>query len=225
VADTKNCLYKEKVSSGLGDFELRIESTGELVSIESESPLVSIESTSHRITIKCVAAPTDWLTDGMKVDWAKAWLLYVTKQTDQEEMLTVSLKLPDISAATQAGSNTGQFLTAIEFEDGDRQIHLGTPDEEWFALYAKQTWMPTRLKESLFSNELIITSIEANGLVSSVPELQLREQFYLHYVLAESPRHKSKDYPDEWDVSTWYAVDQSQKTLEDTWLQQANTSG
>ncbi|NML63584.1 hypothetical protein HHL22_00015 [Hymenobacter sp. RP-2-7] len=161
----------------------------------------------------------------MKVDWAEAWLFYITKQTNQQELLTVSFGLPAMPAATQAGSNTGQFLTAIEFEDGSWQVHLGTPDEEWFALYGEQARLPARLKESLANNELLVTSIEANGLKSSVPELHLQEQFYLHYILAESPRRKSTDYPDEWDVSTWFAVDQSQKALEAAWLQQANTSG
>lgn len=221
----RNCLYGESVSSGLGVFELRVDSTGELISTEANAALITIQSTGHRLIIKRVAAPVHWLPDGMKVDWAEAWLFYITKQTNQQELLTISFELAAIPTATQVGSNTGQFLTAIECEDGSRQVHLGTPDEEWFALYGEQAWLPTRLKEPLANNKLLITSVEANGLKSNVPELHLQEQFYLHYILAESPRRKSTNYPDEWDVSTWFAVDQSQKSLEAAWLQQANTSG
>jgi len=161
----------------------------------------------------------------MTVDSAVAWLFYITKLNELSERLLISLKLPDMVLPVDAGANTGQFLTAIEFENSVRQVHLGTPDEEYFAWSDQAAWMPSRLVPLLSDYKLLVTQVEANGLLTQVPELFINEGFYLHYILAESPRRKSVAYPDEWDVATWYAVDQTRSMLEAAWEEQQNALG
>lgn len=221
--EASNCIYKENIVSGLGVFELRINATGELLSQTVEGLSTVIQSVGHMVTVKKVVAPTGWLPAGMHVDYAKAWLIYITKHTEAAAQLSIEFILPNKPSTIQSGANTGEWLTAIEFENGIRQAHIGTPDEEWFALYGKATWMPQRLV-SMLHNGLLVSNIKNDGLVTAVPELLMHEQFYLHYVLAESSRQKSTEYPDEWDVATWYAVDQSQKSLEAAWNEQAGHS-
>jgi hypothetical protein len=221
--EASNCLYKEAITSGLGVFELRIDATSELLNRKTEGALVVVQSAGHRITIKKVMAPTAWLPTGMRVDSARAWLVYITKHTELAEQLRIEFTLPAMPFTVQAGTDTGQWLTAIEFEDGIRQVHIGTLDEEWFSGTDKAAWMPKRLVPMLNSG-VIITEIQENGLVTTVPELLVQEQFYLHYILAESARQKSAEYPEDWDVSTWYAVEQSRKSLEDAWDEQEGYS-
>lgn len=205
--------------------ELRIASTGKLLSIESEGQATSVVSTGHCITIKQVAAPTAWLPADMSVDSAIAWLFYITKPNELSERLLISFKLPGMASFIEAGADSGESLTAIEFEDGVRQLHLGTQDEEYFSWCGKAAWMPSRLVPLLADNKLLVTRIEANGLLTQVPELFVNEGFYLHYILAESPRRKSVEYPDEWDIATRNAVDQTRSTLEEVWDEQQHTTG
>lgn len=214
-------LYKEIIPLELGPFNLQIATDGKLVDMKSEKSSVAIRSTGYDILIKYVVAPTDWLPTGMHVDIARAWLFYITKRNETREELTISFKLLHKTSAIESSADTGQHLTAVEFENGIRQIHIGTQDEEWFTWYGKQNWMPKRLVAPLDKGELIITDIESDGLKTTLPELFVGEQFYLHYILADSSRRKSTEYPDDWDVSTWYAVDQSQKSLEEAWAKQA----
>ena len=219
----KGCLYQEDIISGIGLFSLQIDSGDETLIIEPKSNLTTIHSAGYDILIKRVIAPTDWLPLGMRVDAAKAWLLYITKRSTTNEQLTISFKLLHKTSAVQSSANTGQWLTAVEFENAIRQVHIGAQDEEWFALYGEQAWMPGRLVTELNKNGLLITEITTDGLITKVPKLFANERFYLHYILAESSRRKSIEYPDDWDVSTWYVVDQSKKTLEDAWYKQLNS--
>jgi hypothetical protein len=214
-------LYKEIIPLELGPFNLRITTNGELLNMESKKSSVAVRSTGYDILIKYVVAPTDWLPTDMHVDIAKAWLFYITKRNETREELTISFKLQHKNSAIESSADTGQGLTAVEFENGIRQVHIGTQDEEWFAWYSKQNWMPKRLVAPLDKNKLVITSIESDGLETRLPELFVCEQFYLHYILADSSRRKSTEYPDNWDISTWYAVEQSQKSLEEAWAKQA----
>jgi hypothetical protein len=216
-----SALYSEDIISGLGLFKLQVDSTSELVETESIDSTIIIRSTGYHLLLKQTEAPTDWLPTGMSVDMAKAWLFYITKSNATEEQLTISFKLLRQASSIHSGADTGERLTAIEFEDGIRQLHIGTQDEEWFAGYGKQQALPERLVPALNKQELLITDIEKDGLKTKVPVLFAGEQFYVHYILAEGPRRKSAQYPDNWDISTWYTVDQSQQALERAWREQA----
>ncbi|RZJ86415.1 MAG: hypothetical protein EOO60_13450, partial [Hymenobacter sp.] len=181
---------------------MQIDADGELLNVTPERSSVTISSSGHDILVKHAVTPTDWLPLGMCVDTAKAWLFYITKHNVTREQLTISFKLLHKGLTTRSSANTGQWLTAIEFENDIRQVHIGTQDEEWFARYAEQNWMPKRLIAALDKEGLVITTVEDDGLETKLPELLVGEQFYLHYILADSPRRKSTEYPDDWDVST-----------------------
>lgn len=219
--EANDCLYKKTIITGLGQFELQMHSSSELLDSEAGKLLTTIHSGSYDIVVKRVLAPTIWLPDNMSIDAVTAWLFYITKTSEVEEQLTICFELLNHSPSIQVEADTGQWLQAIEFEDGIRQVHIGTQDEQCFAWYGEKAWMPQRLVSALNSNKLIITVVEEKGLKTTVPDLVKGEQFYLHYLLAESPRCKSKQYPDDWDVSTWYAVDQPQKTLQEDWIKQS----
>jgi hypothetical protein len=216
--ESANCLFKEEIASGLGVFELRIDTTGECIQEAKAGSAVTIQSTEHTITIKKVTAPTAWLPLGMRVDTAMAWLIYITKHAEGAEQIRIEFTLPIMPSIIQSGADTGEHLTAIEFENGIRQVHIGTQDEDWFAQSSNGAWMPL---VSMLVNGLLVSDIKEDGLVTTVPNMLMHEQFYLHYILAESARQKSAEYPDEWDVSTWYAVDQSRKSLEEAWNNEA----
>ncbi|WP_460675875.1 hypothetical protein [Hymenobacter coalescens] len=156
----------------------------------------------------------------MQVSGVTAWAFYVQKLNAVPEQLTCSLGLVAPTPAVETGADTGQWLTAIELANDTHQVHIGALDEDWFASRAEaDLWIPQRLASALGSYQLIITTIEETGLRTQVPQLREGEQFYFHYILAESPRHKSTEYPDEWDISTWYAVEQSREQLEKAWQQ------
>lgn len=219
--EVKECLYSEVIETGLGKVELRVNSSSELLNSNPGEYSIAIQSVNYDILIKRVLTPTIWLPDNMEVDTVTAWLFYITKRSEAQERLTIRFELLNHSPRIQAEADTGQWLQAIEFEDGTRQVHIGTQDEWCLAQYGEKEWMPQRLVSALNRDELIITAVEKSGLKTTIPDLLLGEQFYLHYLLAESPRRKSKQYPNEWDVSTWYAVDQPQKTLQEDWAKQA----
>jgi len=217
----KECLYSETIETGLGKLELRVNSSSELLNSRAGENSTTIQSVNYDIIIKRVLSPTVWLPDNMDVDTVTAWLFYITKRSKAQESLTICFELLNHSPQIQADGDSGQWLQAIELEDGIRQIHIGTQDELWFAQYGEKDWMPQRLVSALNRDEVLITAVEKSGLKTTIPDLLIREQFYLHYLLAESPRRKSKQYPDDWGVSTWYAVDQPQKTLQEDWIKQS----
>jgi hypothetical protein len=213
-------LYKEHIETGVGQFELWLNSTDKLLSSKTEEFLTVIHSSSYDVVIKQVLAPTIWLPSSMSVDAATAWLFYITKRSEAEEQLTICFELLNHSPHIQAEVDSGEWLQAMGFEDGIRQVHIGTQDEMWFAQCGEKDWMPQRLAPALNNDKLFVTAVQEKGLKTTVPDLRMGEQFYLHYVLAESPRRKSNQYLDDWDVSTWYAVDQPQKTLQEDWAKQ-----
>jgi hypothetical protein len=213
-------IYTEEINSGIGQFTLDITSTNHLINRESRKSATVINSVGYQVIIKRIKAPVDWLPSGMHVDRAEAWLFYITKVNTIPEQLRLAFRLSSARQHVQAGPDTGQGLLAIEFEDGEWQVHVGAPDDEALAWRNESIWMPERLAETLMQEKIIVTTIQEDGLVTQLPELFENEGFYLHYIMAESPRHKSLAYPEEWDVATWYAVDKSKKTLEEAWREQ-----
>jgi hypothetical protein len=163
--ESANCLFKEEIASGLGVFELRMNTTGECIQEAKAGSVVTIQSTEHTITIKKVTAPTAWLPLGMRVDAAMAWLIYITKHEEGVEQIRIEFTLPIMPSIIQSGANTGEHLTAIEFENGIRQVHIGTQDEDWFAQSSNGAWMPQRLVPMLV-NDLLVSDIRDNGLVT-----------------------------------------------------------
>lgn len=207
-------IYREVYQSQLGPFELRIESTSELYQVKMSN--AGLETVGHNILMRRMYPPTEWLPSMYNIETATAWIFHITKRNSSQEQLTC--RIETVRSALQGGSETGENLIAIGFEDGVRQLHIGTEDEDAMACRANcNDWMPPRLKPLLSSYYLPITEASASGLKTTIPILQPGEQFYFHYIVAENPYRTSLDYPDEPDISTWYAVNQQKHQLEKLW--------
>ncbi|MBT9393921.1 hypothetical protein KLP40_12175 [Hymenobacter sp. NST-14] len=211
-------VYSETYFSPLGPFELLIRSTNQQFDIAASA--AGWQSVGHDVVLQKIKPTSDWLAVHMSVETMTAWQFYITKRKSSQEQLTISLQL-------RSGTNvdghvtTGQNLIAVEFENGSRQIHLGTEDEDAMAERARENdWLPRRLASVLGSYSLEVTSATATGLETTIPQLEVGEQFYFHYILAENPFRESADYPGESDISTWVAVTQSKNRLERAWQQQ-----
>lgn len=215
------CLLKEPYQSGVGLLVLRLDSSADFVEIQGEGAERLIRTRGHEVTIRHLPAAGPQLPGGMQVDSVVAWAFYIRKRNAEAEQLTFSIRLRNPTPADiKSSPDTGQGLTAIELTSPTRQVHIGTPDEDYLSgRAAKNQWVPRRLAEDLNRFRLLVTTIEADGLRTQVPPLLEQEQFYFHYVVAESSRRKSAEYPAEWDISTWYAVEQEREQLEAIWRQ------
>lgn len=221
MALNDTAIFHEIYQSQLGIFELRLTSTNTLFQVVTAADGAR-RTAGHSVLIRKIAAPLDWFPSGMKVETATAWLFYITKHNLSGEQLTFTIEL-SADSAIQGTTDTGQYLWAVEFENGIRQAHIGTEDEEAMAFRAaRQDWMPPRLGSALAKDDLPVTSSspDKRGLRTQIPQLLPGEEFYFHYIVAENPYRKSVDYPDEMDISTWYAVSQTKKRLEQAWQAQ-----
>lgn len=213
-------VFRETYQSQLGTLELRMNSSNQSSAAESRNGVFA--TNEHEIAIKTVVPQLDWLPAGMHVECAQAWLFYITKRRVGDEQLSFSIELQLADTAVQCGPDTGESLVAVEFENGIRQMHIGTEDEEVMAYRASiSDYMPARLEPFLSKFETEITTITPQGLITRIPALEMGERFYFHYVIAENPCLPSADYPGEMDISTWLAVEQSKKQLEKSWRAQS----
>ena len=211
-----SCTIIEIHPSQLGQLELLMHSTNQLFQTEVENSIYS--TAGHRVHLKKIMPDFAWLPLGMQIESAVAWLFYISKRNTVTEQLSFSISLEAINMAVQCGPATGQCLIAVELENGLRQMHIGTEDEEIMAHRASTgDAMPKRFGQPLSKYEMEITAITSRGLSTQIPELEEGEQFYFHYIVAENLCRQSVDYPGEMDNSTWFAVDQSKKQLEQRW--------
>lgn len=215
------CLLEERYPSALGEIVLRLHSEADFAQLEHRGRETYVLTSGYELLIQRGSLPADWLPEwrpaGLQIASA-AWGFYCGKRNTTAEQLTFTIGLDAPEATLEIGSAGGQWLTAIELASPTDQLHIGTQDEDWLASEAAAgTWVPRRLAAPLATYSLLVTSIEPSGLKTLLPALQEKEQFYFHYILAESARRKSVEYPDEWDISTWFCVDQTRQMMEKVW--------
>lgn len=216
-----HCLLEERYQSALGEIMLRLHSEADTVQVSYQGRDTRLLTLGHELLIRRGSLPAAWLPDwrpaGLRIDSA-AWGFYLWKRNATAEHLDFTIGLDTPATAVEASAHTGQWLTAVELASSARQLHIGTQDEDWFAGEAASgKWVPRRLATSLASYALQITTIGPAGLKTRIPPLPEGEAFYFHYILAESARRKSVEYPDEWDVSTWFCVEQTKEKMEEAW--------
>lgn len=219
------CLLEERYQAALGEMVLKLNADANQATIEQQDNATRILTAGHEVLIRRVRLPLAWLPDwrptGLNIASA-AWGFYIRKRNAAAEQLNFTIGLGSPDAATETDAVTGQWLTAIEFANATHQVHIGTQDEDKLAWEAEaDKWVPRRLQEALASYRLTVTTVEPYQLTTQVPQLRENEQFYFHYILAESPRCKSAEYPQEWDLSTWYCVDQTREKMEEAWQQRS----
>ncbi|RPD46870.1 hypothetical protein DNI29_11965 [Hymenobacter sediminis] len=211
-------IYTEAYWSQLGLFELRVQTDNKLFRVEQDA--ATLQTVGHDIIIHRMYPPSKWLPDIYNVETAMAWAFYITKCNSSQEQLVCSIEAK--STTMQGTVETGQNLIAVGFEGEARQLHIGTEDEDAMASRANNNdWMPPRLRAFLSNYDLLITDVTPNGLITKIPLLKPGEQLYFHYIIAENPYRASSEYPQETDISTWIAVDQSKYQISNTWLEQA----
>ena len=112
--------------------------------------------------------------------------------------------------------DSGENLDALWIENTTHFVSIGTEDGEVLNYRAiKNDYMPTRFVDKLGykSEQFSFTNYLNTGFETLVPELYEHEKIYFQYLVAVNPRNKSKDYPNEDDISTNFAVDIPKRTL------------
>lgn len=103
----------------------------------------------------------------------------------------------------------------MEIENDTHQLHMGTEDGEVLQARAETSnWMPNRFKKE-FGFDRSFTEYKDFGFRTAIPDLFKHEKVYFHFLVATNPVRQSSQYPDERDVSTWYAVDQFKEFLDE----------
>jgi len=174
-----------------------------------------IRTQSHICELINIKLKDEWLPKGMYVEESHGWLWKIKRTSSDNEQLYLKCFLePNCEVLSQP--DTGECLDAIEIENDLKVMHIGTEDPEVLYYRAKiSDLMPSRLLKE-FSNEqyyLGYTEYMENGFRTRVPDLIRNEVVYFQYLYALNTIKKSEMYPNENDISTWYAVDKDKSFL------------
>lgn len=181
----------------------------------------SVSTTGHTITLERFELNRDWIGDLMCFETSIGWRWFIQKTNDTEENLTIYSRLIDPQPEASFASDTGEHLDAIEIENKTYQLHIGTEDGEMLQNRAEQNdWMPNRFKSEVSIYKSFTEYIDF-GFKTRVPKLITGEKIYFHFLVATNLIKRSIQHPDERDVSTWYAVEQTKKFL-DNYLDKKN---
>lgn len=181
----------------------------------------SVATIGHTITLERFELNKDWVGDLMCFETSIGWRWFIEKINNNEENLTIYSRLIDPRPETSFASDTGEHLNAIEIENKTHQLHIGTEDGGMLQNRAKQNdWMPNRFKREVSIYKSFTEYIDF-GFKTRVPKLMTGEKIYFHFLVATNLIKQSIQHPDERDVSTWYAVEQTKKFL-DNYLDKKN---
>lgn len=179
-----------------------------------------LETNAHKIEVIAFKEIKDWLADSdFSILDSIGWIIRVTKLNELIEPLTFKCYMDRNSKKVVSGVDCGEHLHALWIENETDVVSIGTEDGEVMKARAlNNDWMPYRFKDLLGYNkyqELSITDILDFGFQTTIPDLLKGEKIYFHYLVASNTKKKSKDYPDEDDISTYFAVDYPKRTLID----------
>ncbi len=105
---------------------------------------------------------------------------------------------------------TGESLDAIQADNAEWTLHIGTEDGEILNSRARNNdWFPSRLSNKVDIYQSI-TEMQENGFVTKIPALNKGEKIHIQYLIA-------CDKKDDKKVNTWLAVDEFKEKLEN-WL-------
>lgn len=187
----------------------------------------TITTFGHEIKLEIFELVNDWIPDTMRFDTSICWRWFITKINDKEEHLKIYCKLNDSTPETTWGYDSGEHLDAIEIENKTHQLHIGTEDTDaHLGRSVQNDWMPKRFENKLGLHRSTIWTMTKYidfGFETTVPDLMNKERIYFHFLVASNKIKPSYRYPNERDCSTWYAVEQSKKFL-DEYLKMKNTA-
>ncbi len=175
----------------------------------------TVTTLGHNIRLMPFDLKQIWSPETMEYESAHVWRWFIDKTNNENEKLTIFCKLINPSADIEYGGNPGEHLDAIEIENKTYHLHIGTEDGEIMQYRAEANdLMPERFKEEIGLYKSF-TEYTDYGFKTIVPKLDKGEKIYFHFIIATNPIKASKDYPNERDASTWFAVDQSKKWLDE----------
>ncbi len=150
------------------------------------------------------------LYNGETVKDSIGWIWRIEKIYKSNEKLKLNCVLTDYSDKVDFGAATGQYLDAIEAEDSEWILHIGTEDGEALNSRTKSNdWFPERLENKVDFYQSI-TKMLKEGFETNIPELYVEEQIHIQYLSAYDIKKPES-------VNTWLAVDEFKEKLEN-WI-------
>lgn len=203
-------ILKDKFETNLGEIELSIKS--EYATQYSVKDNLKIETENHKIKVLVIDLNDLEFPEQMKIEHSRGWRIYIEKKSKKSEKLSITCKLINRNPENNWGYDSGENLDAVEIENKKELLHIGTEDGEVMKWRAENNdWFPSRLKNEI-SLEKPITNYIDFGFESIIPNLEINEKLYLHFLIAT---RKKKEKNDNENISTWIAVDNSKKQLDE----------
>ena len=203
-------ILKDTFETNLGEIELAIKSEYEIQYSVKDN--LKIEAENHKIEVLVIDLNELEFPEHMKIENSKGWRIYIEKKSEKSEKLYVICKLINKNPDNTWNYNSGENLDAVEIENRKELLHIGTEDAEAMKWRAENNdWFPIRLKNEI-SLEKPITNYIDFGFESIIPNLEINEKLYLHFLIAT---RKKTEKNDNENISTWIAVDNSKKELDE----------
>ncbi len=203
-------ILRDIFETNLGEIELSIKS--EYAIQYSDEGNLKVETENHKIEVLIIDLKELEFTEHMKIENSKGWRIYIEKKSDKSEKLYVTCKLLDRTSENTWCYNSGENLDAVEIENRKELLHIGTEDGERMKWRADNNdWFPIRLKNEISLEKPLSKYIDF-GFESIIPNLEINEKLYLHFLVATG---KKTEKNDNQNISTWIAVDKSKKELDE----------
>jgi hypothetical protein len=228
-------LLSDSYKTQLGTIGTWIESnTNPQILIDEDN---SSSTGSHKINLQSFELPNEFqcnsLSPTKKVESLIGWRWFIEKISDTDEQLNIFCQLIDSQAGVSCDPDSGEALDAVEIENENYHLHIGTEDEEVLQARAKvNDFMPKRFynllgwhwhenrKKSYYYSFVEYIDL---GIKINIPNLLKGEKIYFHFLVATNRIKPSEEDPRYMDVSTWLAVDRSKRYL-DEYLNGRNNS-
>jgi hypothetical protein len=203
-------ILSDTFETNLGEIELSIKS--EYAIQYSDKDNLKVETENHKIEVLVIDLKELEFTEDMKIENSKGWRIYIEKKSEKSEKLYVTCKLLNRTSENTWCYNSGENLDAVEIENRKELLHIGTEDGELMKCRAENNdWFPIRLKNEISLEKPISKYIDF-GFESIIPNLEINEKLYLHFLVATGKKTEKNDNE---NMSTWIAVDKSKKELDE----------
>jgi len=213
-------------TTNLGEINFTLHSNENLKFEKCDNRYICITK-SFNIEIFEFSDIMEWQSEiaGFEIENSIGWIIRLIKTSNDKSDLKFQCVLSPKSKNVTSEPDTGESLLAVWIENETDVVSIGAEDGEMMRYRAeKNDWMPNRFKKELgyvhsgyFFNKRIeeksFTELSDFGLKTEIPKLKNGEKFYFHYLVATNKLKKSKDYPDEYDISSNFAVDYPKWTL------------
>jgi len=205
-------LLKDDFKTNIGTISTWIESTDTNNVFSQDSNL--FKSKGYEIILESTKLDIKEIAPFMRFESSHVWRWFIRKINSDIEELSMYCKLIDPLPDCKWEGSSGEHLEAIEIENQEYCLHIGTEDNDIMRNRAEESdWMPNRFKEKLDFHRSFTEYIDF-GFKIHVPKLEINEEIYFHFLVATDIIKPSVEHPNERDVSTWYGVDRSKFFLD-----------